>query len=125
MLAFTPTPLESWPLLPNAEVLSGLFNMLRAKLKPGTVVPPGPPPIPPLSRLDHKVQTLWRRKLLSCLVTPASVQLANPVQKPVLDRAARNNGPAVILAGGTGMAMHAIQAVVSHPSEPSTPGSTA
>ena len=82
--------------------------MLRGKLKPGTVVPLGPPPMPPLSRFDHKVQTRCRRKLLSCLVTTASVQLAKPVQKPVPDRAASKKGWGVILAGAVVMLMHVV-----------------
>src|SRR5229473_125983 len=102
MLAFTPTPLESWPLDPKAEFTMGLFSMLRWKINPGsvvcwfcvTVVPLalvqvvagatgaqiGPPPMPPLSRADHRLQTLCVEKLLNCLDVTAAVQLAKPVQ---------------------------------------------
>src|SRR5258708_10663552 len=119
MLALTPTRLESWPLPPQVAVptgtpqsfgppTSGEFSMLRAKLKPGRVVPLGPPPMPPLSRLDHRVQTLCRRKLLSCLVTTASVQLANPVQKPVPASAASKKGCGVIAADAAVMPVQAV-----------------
>src|SRR5713101_5133314 len=99
MLALLATPLESWPLAPNAEVLMGLFSMLRWKINPGsvvcwfcvTVVPLafvqpvataqiGPPPMPPLSRADHRLQTLCVEKLLNCLLVTAAVQLVKPLQ---------------------------------------------
>src|SRR5712692_4434287 len=99
MLALLATPLESWPFAPNAELMMGLFSMLRWKINPGSVVcwlcatatplalvqPPtvlqiGPPPMPPLSRADHRLQTLCVEKLLNCLDVTAAVQLAKPVQ---------------------------------------------
>src|SRR5690349_13154796 len=97
MLALTPTPLESCPLLPKAPA-RGVFSMLRGKMNE------------PLSRLDHNVQTLCRRKLLNCLVTTASVQLENPVQKAEVGppRAASKKGCGVILAGAVVMPVQAV-----------------
>src|SRR5216683_6393335 len=111
MLAFTPTPLESWPLDPKGEFTMGLFSMLRWKINPGsvvcwfcaTVVPLalvqpvatpqiGPPPRPPLSRADHRLQTFCSEKFPNCLEATAAVQLAKPLQYPVPDSAASKKG---------------------------------
>src|SRR5690348_9561323 len=73
MLALSPTPPDIWPLQPKVPTLPagepgtqvaaiGLFNMLRGKLNPGVVPPPGAPLMPPLSRADQRLQTCWFAK---------------------------------------------------------------
>src|SRR5712664_857454 len=110
MLAFTPTPEDNCPLLPQVAVPAGtpqfsgpptigLLSMLRWKVNPGSVVccpcgtrvplalvqpaaaaQIGPPAMPPLSRADQRLQTLWVPKLPACLLATAAVQLEKPLQ---------------------------------------------
>src|SRR3954470_729662 len=88
MLAFTPTPLVNWPFAPHGSVLadpghgfspgSGVFIMLRGKLKP------------PLSRSLHNDHTLCEVKLSISLATTADVQFANPAQYAGFIAASKN-----------------------------------
>src|SRR5215831_12074296 len=87
MLVFKPTPDDNCPLQPISlpvGQLSGVFCMLRGKLKP------------PLSRSLYRLQTFWIDRfpvpLLPSLARTAWVQLAKPLQYPVPARAASKNG---------------------------------